>query len=106
MHCHNLTTQVSPNPEQDVEHSCNFAMLTARTMDKFNQRTTMHGASFAQQCVLKKGLQKFGKKGTTASVKEINQLHHRNCFTPVGINEMTQQERKKAMEALMFLTEK
>ena len=36
----------------------------------------------------------------------MDQLHQRNCFTPVSIAEMTPQERHKVQEALMFLTEK
>ena len=32
--------------------------------------------------------------------------HKRNCFTSVSVNDMTREERRKAMEALMFLAEK
>ena len=60
-HCHNLTAQVSPNPDEDWKHATDEAMLTARTMNEFNERAQVQGASFAQQCVLKKGLQKFGE---------------------------------------------
>ena len=56
--------------------------------------------------MLKKGLLKFGDKGKAASVKELDQLHRRNCFTPLMVSELSQTERKKAMEALMFLSEK
>jgi hypothetical protein len=106
MHCHNLTAQVSPNPDQDAKCSCDFAMLIARTMDEFNLRATAHGASFTQQHMLKKGPQKFGERGAEASIKNMDQPHQRNCFTPVSVSEMTQAERKKAMEAFVFLTEK
>ena len=105
-HCHNLIAQVSPNPDEDVEHGYDFAVLIARTMNEFNERATVHGASFAQQYILKKGLQKFGEQGAAASSKEMDQLHRRNCFTPISAEEMTPNERKKAMEALMFLSEK
>ena len=39
-------------------------------------------------------------------MKEVDQLHKRNCFTPILISELTPEERKKAVQALMFLTEK
>jgi len=66
----------------------------------------MFGANFAQQYILKKGLEKFKEQGQQACSEELNQLHRRNCFTAVQIAELTQQEREKAMEALMFLMEK
>ena len=64
------------------------------------------GASFAQQYILKKGLKVFGKRGHEASKKELDQLHRRNCFTPISVAKLLQTKRKKAMEALLFLTEK
>lgn len=36
----------------------------------------------------------------------MDQLHRRNCFAPILIADMTALERKQAMEALVFLTEK
>jgi hypothetical protein len=65
-----------------------------------------HGASFAQQYILQKGLKLFGKEGHKASKKEINQLHKRKCFAPIKVKDMKPSKRKKAQMALMFLTEK
>lgn len=48
----------------------------------------------------------FGDKGQQASAKEFDQLHQWNCFSPTSVKSMTQQEKRRAMEALMFLTEK
>jgi hypothetical protein len=48
----------------------------------------------------------FGKAGTDAAAKELDQLHSRVCFTPCDVSTMTGEERSKALEALMFLTEK
>jgi hypothetical protein len=36
----------------------------------------------------------------------MNQLHRRNCFTPISIAEMTPIKRKRAQQALMFISEK
>ena len=36
----------------------------------------------------------------------MKQLHDRVCFKPINPTEMTADERKKAMESLIFLTEK
>lgn len=103
---HNLLCQVRPNPQEDTEYSYDLAMLIARTMCDLNQKVTIQGASFAQQYILKKGLHKFGNRGAAAATAEMDQLHRRNCFTPISIASMTPLERKRAMEALMFLTEK
>jgi hypothetical protein len=65
-----------------------------------------HGASFAQQYMLQKGLKVFGEKGHDASKKKINQLHKRTCFAALKVKEMKPSERKKVQMALMFLTEK
>eukprot|EP00980_Cylindrotheca_fusiformis_P019862 scaffold6973_cov71-Cylindrotheca_fusiformis.AAC.1 len=65
-----------------------------------------HGYSFGQQYMLQKGLKVFGEAGENAAKKELDQLHRRNCFTPVSVADMTATERKKAQQALMFLAEK
>jgi hypothetical protein len=36
----------------------------------------------------------------------MDQLHRRNCFTPVDVALMTPEERHKSVDALMFLAEK
>jgi hypothetical protein len=51
-------------------------------------------------------MKKFGDKGAQAATKELDQLHQRNCFTPIDVSTMTPSEKKKAQQALMFLTEK
>ena len=48
----------------------------------------------------------FGEHGHEAATKEMDQLHQQNCFTPISVKDMMPTERRKAMLALMFLTEK
>ena len=105
-HCHNLITQVSPNPDEDVEYHTSLANVIARTMVYINHMVREKGASFAQQYILQKGLKIFGKRGHDAAIKEMDQLHRQHCFTPCSIKEMTPEEHRKAMEALLLLTEK
>ena len=78
----------------------------ARLIYDLNTRVVREGASFAQQYLLNKGLKIFGQKGRDASKKEMDQLHRTSCFTPKSIAKMTQIERRKAQQALMFLGEK
>ena len=64
------------------------------------------GYDFVIQYILQKGLKKFGERGLEASKKEIGQLYKRTCFTPIDVSTMTDSERKKAVEALLFLCKK
>jgi len=104
--CHNLVTQVRPNPNEDRCYTPQKAMVIARVMTEINARSTVQGASFGQQYILQRGLKKFGDKGAAAASKELDQLHQQNCFTPLDVSQLTPDEKQKAMEALMFLTEK
>jgi hypothetical protein len=105
-YCHNLVCQVKPEKEKIIEYRSCQAMLIARFIQDITMNVNQHGASFAQQYMLQKGLKVFGEKGHDASKKEIDQLHKRTCFAPLKVREMKPLERKKAQMALMFLTEK
>ena len=60
--CHNLITQISPNPEEDEQYCPSNAMLIARMMVDINHKFTLHGTSFGQQHMIHKGLKLFGEK--------------------------------------------
>ena len=62
--------------------------------------------TFAQVYNLSQGIKKFGDKGKAAANLEMKQLHDRECWKPRHINELSEQERRKAMGSLIFLTEK
>ena len=53
-----------------------------------------------------KGLKKFGDRGRQAAFKEMKQLHDRVVFKPIIVSELTEQEKRRAMESLIFLVEK
>jgi hypothetical protein len=105
-YCHNLIAQTKPDESQIEVYDPSDAMLVTRLIDDLNNKITTQGASFAQQYLIKKGLKVFGHEGRNAAVKEMDQLYRRNCFTPVSIAEMSPIERRKAQQAIMFLTEK
>ena len=63
-------------------------------------------AQYAQQYVYEKGIKLFGERGEQAATKEWDQLHRRKCFVPVDISTLTEQEKKRAQQAIMLLTEK
>jgi Reverse transcriptase (RNA-dependent DNA polymerase) len=99
-------TQAKRNNECHVTYTSDRAHLIAQLMLQISDKVAKRGASFAQQYMLKRGLQKWGDKAGDAAQKELDQLHRRNCFTPIDMESLTPTEKKRAQEALMFVTEK
>jgi len=58
------------------------------------------------QLNVQEGLKAYGEKGDEAIMKEVSQLHTRKALLPCSRNDMTYDERKKALRYLMFLKEK
>jgi hypothetical protein len=58
------------------------------------------------QYSLKKGLKKFKEVGKEAVSKELLQLHMRDKFKPQDAEELSTNQKKGALESLMFLKEK
>ena len=103
---HNLYTQSSLNSHADVEYARDHALLIAKAMVDFYHKGATNTWSFGQQHILQKGLKMFKDICHAAAIKELDQLHKRMRFTPVDINDLTTSEKKKAMEAMLLLTEK
>ena len=85
------------------------AKVIAKTMCRFNDiclNGPQKSHSFAETFSLKARLKKFGEQGYKAASNEMKQLHERAAFEPIKIENLTQKERCKAMESLMFLVEK
>jgi len=62
--------------------------------------------TFIQTYSLKAGIKKFGEQGGKAALDEMKQIHDRVVFRPIRIENMSETERKHAMESLMFLVQK
>jgi hypothetical protein len=58
------------------------------------------------QFSLKKGLKKFQKVDEDAVSKELKQLHTRDIFMPQDSKELRDEQKRGALESLMFLKEK
>ena len=91
--------------EQVNEYDPEDAMLIARLIGDINHHY-FSGEQHSQQYILEKGLKKFGKRGEDATLKEVRQLHSRRCFQPTLVKNLTNNERKKAQRALLYLTQK
>ena len=104
-HYNHLITQTV----EKVEYNTDMAKIAALYMDNLNEislQAEETGMSFLETYNLQKGLAKFGDKGRKAAHKEMKQLHDRVCFRPIDPNTMTDIERKRALESLIFLVEK
>ena len=55
---------------------------------------------------LKQGIAKFGEAAKQAAMKEMKQLHDRECFMPIDPKTMNITEKKRVIESLIFLKEK
>ena len=108
--CHNIMVVNNTNEKdiesRSVEYDRMIAGVAARYIHTKNEKALMGGHQFGQQYIVQKGLKKFGEKGKDATLKELAQLHDRVCFEPILVSELSPSEKKKAQEALMFITEK
>jgi hypothetical protein len=59
-----------------------------------------------EQMSLKKGLKHFGIKGAHAVVAELRQLDNRDVIKPVARKDLTYEQKKKALNYLMYLKQK
>jgi hypothetical protein len=73
---------------------------------KLGSITDEQAHQFIQTYSLKKGLKKFGEHGKTGATSKMKQLHDRAFVKPICVKEMTQVERRRATESLIFLVEK
>ena len=55
---------------------------------------------------LQKGLKQFGERGYDAAYGEMKQLHQRKAFAPVDVSSLSEQERRRYLESIIFLVEK
>ena len=103
--------RVHLHSKQEINRSTNSEeAVLALIMCHWSERNRMISKKKFYQMIqtysLKKGLEKFGARGKQAAYKEMKQLHKRVVFKPVKVESLTHQERKRAMESLMFLVEK
>ena len=83
-----------------------LATIICQFNERMNTSKIQQGNQFVVTYSLKKGINEFGIQGRNSVLKEMQQLHDRKCFKPIAIGSLTQTERKRALESLIFLTEK
>ena len=65
-----------------------------------------HAHVMMTQMSVKQGIKAFGERGNDAMLKELHQLHERKALLPLRKEDMSFEQRKKALRYLMFLKEK
>ena len=69
----------------------------------------LRGMVFSQMFLqhnLYEGLKKYGNVGRDAALGELNQMHLRNAFKPKFIDELTPEQKKKALGTIILIEEK
>ena len=84
-----------------LEYGREEAVVLANTMEYLENK--FQGG---QQYIYHKGLKVFGNKGRKALEKEMGQLDDRECFKPIQVDKLSNDERRKAQNAIAYLTEK
>ena len=97
---HNMISQVE-DPKHTLEYDDNEARVLASFIDEH-----LSGHCHSQQFILQKAIKKFGSQGVRAAKDEVKQLHGRTCFKAIAIAELTRREKERAMDGLMFVTQK
>jgi hypothetical protein len=92
--------------EYDGEQARVLATVMCQINERLTTTTVKQGHQFFVTYSLKKGIDKFGDAGKDAALKEMKQLHNRECFKPIDFNTMNEIEQKRALESLIFITQK
>jgi hypothetical protein len=96
---HMLTTTSSDIPNKMIEDAVHKA--DPEMMTESEDKMKVWGYLMTQYN-LKPGLKKFGKKGVTAAVKEITQLHVMDTWMGMDPTKMSQEQQMKALSLLLF----
>jgi Reverse transcriptase (RNA-dependent DNA polymerase) len=92
------------NVGTELEDSEILGMVFTQIMERYGQNNQM-GHAFSQ-FYLHEGLKKFGTVGDQAALDELKQLHQRDCFKPIYASELSEIERKNALDTIVLIEEK
>ena len=106
----NIQTETNRDKDKGLVYTHDETRVLATVITTFNEHMECTVEEQGQQYVvtysLKEGIKKFGKQAKASAHKEMKQLHDRSCFRPVHEHSLNKSERHRAMESLLFLTEK
>ena len=106
----NIQTETNQDEEKGLVYNHDEARVLTTVITTFNKHMEHIVEEHRQQYVvtnsLKAGINKYGNQAKASAHKEMKQLHDRLCFRPVHKCSLNKFEKQRAMELLLFLTEK
>jgi hypothetical protein len=99
-------TQSSKTQTYEWQEARVLAVIMCQIHDKVHNPQVQSNHQFIQTYSLMKAIKKFGNKAKEAAHAEMKQLHDRIVFEPINVDELDPTEKQRALESLMFLTEK
>ena len=102
--CHFATQALGDNAcEYEADEAEHIACLLHQVLREDYDLDQM---TMVQQYTLKAGIKKFGERGQKSADDEMAQLHSRGTFRPLDVKLISPLDKKRAMEALIFMVEK
>ena len=92
---HNIISNV-----EDIDDCLEYEGREARLIAEKIQKV------FVQQHLLPRAVKVFGPEARKAGKSEVKQLHDRTCFRAMAVAELTRREKERAMEGLLFISQK
>ena len=106
----NVQTVTNEHEENGLVYNHDEPRVLVTVISTFNKHmehvVQEHGQQHVVTESLKAGINKFGDHTKASAQKEMKQLHDRSCFRPVHKHSLNKFEKQRAMESLLFLTEK
>jgi hypothetical protein len=110
---HEDVDQEASNDDNELSNNnYNLRLRKPRSYDfQYDHQYLMFDEPFGllfmtEQMSMKKGLQRFGKKGADAVVAELRQLHYRKSIKPKHKHDLSRDEQRRALRYLMYLKQK
>ena len=92
--------------EYDSEMGIVLAMIICTLNERQVNRKVKVGVQNVVTHTLNQAMKKWGEKASDAALKEMKQLLDRKCFVPIHADSLSEEERKRVMQSLLFLVEK
>ena len=107
-----MLVTVDENPADDEEDEevlaavAHFIMVHYEEKEGIKKKKKKNYKPKAGQYQLEAGIERFGERGETAVTKELDQFNKYKVFEPKHANDLSEEDRKKALSLLIFLKEK
>ncbi len=104
-----LATVEKENPEDDEEDEevlgavAHFIMVHYEEKEGIKKKRKKKYKPKAGQYQLEAGIKQFSERGESAMTKELDQFNKYKVFEPKHTNDLSEEDRKKALSLLIFL---